>query len=184
MNKDSISELPRARKENLIVKEVDGETLVYDVANDKAHCLNQTAARIWQYCDGNRSISEISGLLSTPGNTPVTDEVVLLALDQLQKIELLESNNERAFQLAGMNRRELPRHVLPHDRACQQYERKSNPEDESKTRSSRQAGHAHVLYQIRDHAGEQPAIASPWCPDLLISPERCSLNRKATDRSA
>ena len=111
MKKDSISLLPRARKENLIVKEVDGETLVYDLTNDKAHCLNQTAARIWQYCDGNRSISEIGGLLSTPGNTPVADAVVLLGLDQLQKFELLESNDERAFKLAGMNRRDLVRRV-------------------------------------------------------------------------
>ena len=111
MNKDSISELPRARKENLIVKEVDGETLVYDVANDKAHCLNQTAARIWQYCDGNRSIAEIAELMSTPGNTPVADAVVLLALDQLQKFALLETKHEPVFQLGGMNRRELARRV-------------------------------------------------------------------------
>jgi hypothetical protein len=111
LKKDSISLLPRARKEKLIVKEVDGETLVYDLANDRAHCLNQTAAQIWKYCDGKRSISEIAGLMSTPGNAPVADAVVLLALDQLQKFELLETNDERAFQLAGMNRRELVRRV-------------------------------------------------------------------------
>ncbi len=111
MKKDSTSELPKARKEKLIVKEVDGEILVYDLTNDKAHCLNQTAARIWQYCDGTRSISEIGGLMSTPGGTPVADEFVLLALDQLHKFKLLETNDERAFQLAGMNRRELVRRV-------------------------------------------------------------------------
>jgi hypothetical protein len=111
VNKDSISELPRARKENLIVKEVDGEVLVYDLNNDKAHCLNQTAARIWQYCDGNRSTAEIGRLLSKPGNAPVADGVVLLALDQLQKFNLLETDDQHVFQLAGMNRRELVRRV-------------------------------------------------------------------------
>lgn len=111
MNKDSINELPRARKENLIVKEVDGEVLVYDLNNDKAHCLNPTAARIWQYCDGNRSIAEIAELMSTPGEMPVADAVVLLALDQLQKFALLETKHERVSQLAGMNRRELARRV-------------------------------------------------------------------------
>ena len=111
MNKDSISELPRARKEKLIVKEVDGETLVYDLANDRAHCLNQTAARIWQYCDGNRSVAEIAELMTTPGDTPVADAVVLLALDQLQKFALLETIDQPIFKLAGMNRRELVRRV-------------------------------------------------------------------------
>jgi hypothetical protein len=111
VNKDSINELPRARKEKLIIKEVDGEMLVYDLTNDKAHCLNQTAARIWQYCDGNRSIAEIAELMSTPGNPPVADAVVLLALDQLQKFALLETKHEPIPQLAGMNRRELVRRI-------------------------------------------------------------------------
>jgi hypothetical protein len=111
VDKNSISELPRARKENLIVKEVDGEVLVYDLKNDKAHCLNQTAARIWQYCDGRRSIAEIAELMSTPGNTPVADAVVLLALDQLQKFALLETKHEPVSELAGMNRRELVRRI-------------------------------------------------------------------------
>ena len=52
--------LPLARREAIITKEVDGELLVYDVARDKAHCLNATAAAIWQLCDGRTSVSEIS----------------------------------------------------------------------------------------------------------------------------
>src|SRR6266571_4556339 len=35
---------PLARKEGLVVKEVSGEVLLYDLDRDKAHCLNQTAA--------------------------------------------------------------------------------------------------------------------------------------------
>jgi len=111
VNKDSISELPRARKENLIVKEVDGEVLVYDLNNDKAHCLNQTAARIWQYCDGSRSVAEIAELMSTPGEMPVADPVVLLALDQLQKFELLERSVNSPPHLLGMSRRQMIRLV-------------------------------------------------------------------------
>ena len=111
MTKGSIDQSPRARKENLIIKEVDGEVLVYDLKNDKAHCLNQTAARIWQYCDGSRSVAEIAELMSTPGNTPVADALVLLALDQLQKFALLETKHEPAFQLPNMNRRELVRRI-------------------------------------------------------------------------
>ena len=45
---------PVARTESLIVKEVDGETLVYDLTTDKAHCLNDTATRVWKNCDGRK----------------------------------------------------------------------------------------------------------------------------------
>ena len=55
---------PVARTESLIVKEVDGETLVYDLTTDKAHCLNETAARVWKNCDGRKNVSEISEALS------------------------------------------------------------------------------------------------------------------------
>jgi hypothetical protein len=104
-------QLPKARKEKLIIKELADETLVYDLENDKAHCLNQTAACVWKYCDGKRSISEIGELMSKNSEAPVGDEVVLLALDQLQKFELLENADQSAFQLAGMNRRELVRRI-------------------------------------------------------------------------
>jgi hypothetical protein len=56
--------LPLARREALITKEVDGELLVYDVARDKAHCLNETAAAVWQLSDGRTSVKEISEQLA------------------------------------------------------------------------------------------------------------------------
>ncbi|MDQ1639526.1 MAG: hypothetical protein QOF62_2865 [Pyrinomonadaceae bacterium] len=56
--------LPLARREAIITKEVDGELLVYDVARDKAHCLNETAAAIWQLCDGRTSVAAISEQLA------------------------------------------------------------------------------------------------------------------------
>ena len=44
MKNDRPEQLPKARTEQLIVKEVDGEVLVYDLTTDRAHCLNDTAA--------------------------------------------------------------------------------------------------------------------------------------------
>ena len=98
---------PVARTESLIVKEVDGETLVYDLTTDKAHCLNDTAARVWKNCDGRKTVSEISATLSAEANTDVTDEVVWLALDQLEKFKLLEAAPARPGFLAGMTRRQM-----------------------------------------------------------------------------
>jgi hypothetical protein len=99
--------LPVARTESLIVKEVDGEILVYDLKTDKAHCLNQTAARVWKNCDGRKSVSEISELLIVDSNTRVNDEVVWLALDQLEKFQLLEEGPAKPASLAGMTRRQM-----------------------------------------------------------------------------
>src|SRR6266849_6699142 len=99
--------LPVARTESLIVKEVDRETLVYDLKSDKAHCLNDTAARVWKNCDGRKSLSEISEILSAESNTSVKDEVVWLALDQLKSFKLLEDAPAKPSFLAGMTRRQM-----------------------------------------------------------------------------
>jgi hypothetical protein len=104
-------QLPKARKEKLIIKELADETLVYDLENDKAHCLNQTAARVWKNCDGNRTVAELTALLAEETNSTVPNEVVWLALDQLAKFDLLDDTPKLSFQFAGMNRRELVRRI-------------------------------------------------------------------------
>jgi hypothetical protein len=104
-------QFPKARKEKLIVKELADETLVYDLESDKAHCLNQTAASVWKHCDGNTTVAELGALLERETNASVPDEVVFLALDQLNKFALLEETPEMPFQFAGMNRRELVRRI-------------------------------------------------------------------------
>ena len=68
--------LPKARKSQLVTKEVGGEMLVYDRNSDEAHCLNATAARVWANCDGLTTIEEMAQLLEDEMKTPVVDEVV------------------------------------------------------------------------------------------------------------
>ena len=99
--------LPVARTESLIVKEVDGETLVYDVKTDKAHCLNETAALVWKNCDGRKNVSDIAKVLSAKSDSSVKDEVVWLALDQLEKFKLLEEAPAKPAMFAGMTRRQM-----------------------------------------------------------------------------
>jgi hypothetical protein len=108
---ESLNHLPKARKDNLIVKEMDDETLVYDRVTDKAHCLNKTAALVWQRCDGQSGVSEIARSLSADTKTPADDAIVWVALDQLQKFNLLEAALPLPKHLAGMNRRQLVRNV-------------------------------------------------------------------------
>ncbi|HAF25007.1 MAG TPA: hypothetical protein DCK93_19230, partial [Blastocatellia bacterium] len=82
--------LPLARQESLVIKELPDETLVYDLREDKAHCLNQTAARVWKSCDGQTTVSEIARALGGKINSRSDEDIVWLALDQLQKFKLLE----------------------------------------------------------------------------------------------
>jgi hypothetical protein len=50
---------PKARGEGIVVREVAGEALVYDLDTHKATCLNETAARVRKLCDGRRTVADI-----------------------------------------------------------------------------------------------------------------------------
>ncbi|HEX3279920.1 MAG TPA: PqqD family protein, partial [Pyrinomonadaceae bacterium] len=91
MKQHSIGQSPKARKDRLIVKELPDETLVYDLNNDKAHCLNTTSSLVWAHCDGQSSVAEIAQVLTAKTNVKVDDAVVWLALDQLQKFNLIDA---------------------------------------------------------------------------------------------
>ena len=98
---------PLARQSSLIVKDVDDETLVYDLEIDKAHCLNRTAARVWRSCDGQTTVTEIAAQLSLPDQQPVDESLVWLALDQLEKFKLLDEAPAKPALLAGLTRRQM-----------------------------------------------------------------------------
>lgn len=98
---------PLARQSSLIVKEVEDETLVYDLEADKAHCLNSTAAQVWKSCDGKTSVKEIASQLSSPNRAPVDENLVWLALDQLEKFKLLDEAPAKPAMLAGLTRRQM-----------------------------------------------------------------------------
>jgi hypothetical protein len=103
--------LPKARTENLIIKELPDETLVYDLLTDKAHCLNETAARVWRNCDGKRTTSELCEALESESNQSVSVDLICLALDQLEKFDLIEDTAWRPAVLEGMKRRDLIRRI-------------------------------------------------------------------------
>jgi hypothetical protein len=51
---------PKAKTERLIVREIDGETLIYDRSGYAASCLNAFAARVWRACDRETSVAAIA----------------------------------------------------------------------------------------------------------------------------
>jgi len=100
---------PRARNDDLIVKEMPDEVLIYDLRSDKAHCLNRTAAFVWNYCDGRTSVATMTGRLKRELDTPVDERVVWLALDQLSKKNLLDEKRVPPASMAGITRRHMMR---------------------------------------------------------------------------
>ena len=80
---------PTARTSEIVVLEVENETLVYDLRVSEAHCLNETAAFVWKNCDGSNTVAEIANLIAGRYNMPVDGDFVWLALDQLQERKLL-----------------------------------------------------------------------------------------------
>jgi hypothetical protein len=105
-----MQKMPRARKSGLIIQEADNEILIYDQASDKAHCLNQTAAKVWKYCDGETTLLDTCSALSRDLGTVVDEKLVWFAVDQFSKDNLLEKQiTPPPFMIAGINRRQLMR---------------------------------------------------------------------------
>ena len=99
------SQIPIARKDGLVIQETTDEVLVYDLTSNKAHCLNQTAAFVWKSCDGNNSISDITNRFQKEIGSSVHEDLVWLAIDQLNDKNLLEKDLKADF--AGRSRREV-----------------------------------------------------------------------------
>jgi hypothetical protein len=102
---------PKARKEQLVIKELANETLVYDETNHKAHCLNETAALVWKSCDGRTSVPQMTRLLAEEMNAPVPEQVVWLAIKQLEESRLLDVAITHQSWLPQTSRRELVRRL-------------------------------------------------------------------------
>jgi coenzyme PQQ synthesis protein D (PqqD) len=100
---------PLARKEHLVIKEAADELLIYDRERDTAHCLNQTAALVWRYCDGKRSVTAITNRISQDLRAPVDENIVWYAVEQLGRDHLLQERLTPPSLIAGMNRREMIR---------------------------------------------------------------------------
>src|SRR5688572_3371017 len=99
------SQFPTARKSGLVIQEVPDEILVFDLDSNKAHCLNLTAATVWKSFDGKTSIQEIASILEKQSGKGVSDDVVWLAIDQLNENSLLEGQLTSKF--AGQTRRDV-----------------------------------------------------------------------------
>lgn len=103
--------IPQARSEGLVITDLDDEVLVYDKARDKAHCLNQTAALVWKYSNGKRTVAEIAAAMQKKLGSPVDEQIVWYALGQLENDHLLRDALKMPRTLVGITRREFVRQM-------------------------------------------------------------------------
>jgi hypothetical protein len=113
---------PEKRRQGLVITELDEEKLVYDLDRHEAHCLNRTAAFVFDRCDGKTSVADMAGALEQAeaptepagprkagarrrGSTDTS--VVWLALERLDRAHLLEA--PLAAESPRLSRRELVR---------------------------------------------------------------------------
>src|SRR5437868_1324761 len=102
---------PKARQNNIVIQPLKDELLVYDLKIHKAYCLNETSALVWNLCDGNNSVSDISRELSRKLKSHVSEDFVWLALNELKEDDLLDNGQEIAIKFDGLSRREIIRKV-------------------------------------------------------------------------
>ena len=101
--------MPLARQDELVVEELQNETLVYDLKRHKARCLNRTAALVWRHCDGRTSVAEVAALLQEQSATPTDEAVVWMALDRLSRTHLLSEPVTFPADRAWYSRRKVLR---------------------------------------------------------------------------
>jgi coenzyme PQQ synthesis protein D (PqqD) len=82
---------PRARRAGLVIEEMGGELLIYDLERDRAHALNESAALVFRHCDGRRGVGELTAALGEMTGAPVDEVVALRALQRLDDAHLLEA---------------------------------------------------------------------------------------------
>lgn len=98
---------PVSRQSDILTQDLENELLIYDLQINKAYCLNQTSAMVFQLSDGVRTVSEISELISRKLGVLVGEEFVWLALQDLEKENLLQNSDEMTDYLASLSRREM-----------------------------------------------------------------------------
>jgi hypothetical protein len=111
MKRTTAAHLPQMRVEGLVIDDLPDEVLVYDLENHQAHCLNRSAALVWRACDGKSAPAEIARRLTAELDASFSEDHVLIALEQLEKQQLLKQPTAQSAQFAVLSRRQMVRRL-------------------------------------------------------------------------
>jgi hypothetical protein len=86
---------PKQRSNGLLVEELLDETVVYDKARFRAHCLNRVAAHVWKQCNGRTSVAMLARRLRDDLGVAADETMVRLIVEQLEESHLLSGGAAR-----------------------------------------------------------------------------------------
>lgn len=102
---------PKARTNDLVVQNLEDETLVYDMNTNYAYCLNGSMSAVWQACDGNNGILDIAQMLARDLGASIDSDFVRVALDRLVESDLIENKDDLKSEFVSFSRREALRRI-------------------------------------------------------------------------
>lgn len=94
------------RIDGLLIERIDNELLVVNQATGEGHALNETAAAVFELCDGNTDRVAMLAALANFG-LPADDAVLDLALSELSDAGLIAGDDV----VEGINRRSVIRRL-------------------------------------------------------------------------
>lgn len=100
-----MNKLPRAKTENLVVQNLNDGILIYNLTDNKAFCLNETSAIVYQACDGKTTFADLQSKSGFP------EDLIHLTLSELEKQGFIEMSSDYVSTLNGMSRREAVKKV-------------------------------------------------------------------------
>ena len=101
--------LPLARTDETLVLEMGDETVVYDLARHRAHCLNVVASLVWRMCDGRTTVDQMTAAVAEANGSPPDPDIVWYALRRLNGAHLLSGTLRREASASTVSRRDLLR---------------------------------------------------------------------------
>lgn len=96
-----MTKLPQARTSDIVFQEANSESLIYDLNIHKSYCLNETVSRVYRACDGKTPLADFAAEQQMP------EEIVVLALEQLDKNGLLAEKFESTLPKDRVSRRKV-----------------------------------------------------------------------------
>ena len=98
--------LPKAREKDLVVQELEDETLVYDLQSHQAYALNRTAGLVWRHCNGQTNVEQMTHMLQRELNAPIERDTVWFALKRLDTLRLLKESLSLPLWVKTFTRRQ------------------------------------------------------------------------------
>jgi hypothetical protein len=99
---------PRATRKGWVIEEAGDELLVYNLRRHHAHCLNNTAVRIWRLCTGRLTVPQIASALKLSIDPVSSGTVVLDTIIQFDHLGLVEP---MGGTVPDMSRRQMVRRI-------------------------------------------------------------------------